>query len=161
MRVIDHYAEVVELSRAIRAHGAQLVFVTTDSVEHVVAVAERLDQIQPGIQVVAVGPSSSPDTLMALMRGGIREFLSSPFDPMQVDECLARIADNLKRRPVVPNTTDRVYSFLPSKPGVGASTLAVSASFAIAAQKTMELDENVWEQLVSKAGRLTCFTPEC
>ena len=134
-QVINHYPEIVELSRAIRTHAAQLVFVTTESVARVVAVAERLEQVHPGIQVVAVGPASSNETLTALMRAGIREFLVSPIDVKQIAGCLARTQKNLKQRPVVQNTSDRVYSFLPAKPGVGASTLAVNASLAMAVQE--------------------------
>jgi pilus assembly protein CpaE len=131
-RIIDRYSGPVELNRAVRAHAPQAVFVTTESVEQVVAIAAHLEQALPGIQVIAVGPSSNPQMLMALMRGGIREFLTSPFDASMVTECLARVDDNLRRRPVSGQSTDLVYTFLPAKPGVGASTLAVNASLAIA-----------------------------
>ena len=80
-RVLDNYAGRVQLSRALRAHAPQIVFISTDSVQRAISIAEQLEQILPGIQVVAVGGSSTPDTFMALMRGGIREFLATPFDP--------------------------------------------------------------------------------
>jgi pilus assembly protein CpaE len=131
-RTIDRYPDTVDLSRTMRASAPQIVFVGTTSVEHVVAVAEFLEKTVPGIQVIAAGESSNPETLMALMRGGIREMVTSPFDPRLVNECIARAEDNLLRRPVSSQATELVYSFLPAKPGVGASTLAANAALGIA-----------------------------
>jgi pilus assembly protein CpaE len=134
VKVLDHYPNSAELSRMVRAHAPQVVFLSAESLEYLVAAAGHLDQILPGIQLVAVGQTSEPNTLMTLMRTGIREFLTSPFDAGPVNDCLARINDNLKRRPVAAESTDLVYSFLPAKPGSGASTLAVNASLALAQQ---------------------------
>jgi pilus assembly protein CpaE len=101
-------------------------------VDQVVAVAGHLEQILPGVQVIAAGPELATETLMVMMRGGIREVVTSPFDPVAIKAALARAAENLQRRPVASNSTELVYSFLPAKPGAGASTLAVNAALSIA-----------------------------
>src|SRR5688572_25200618 len=80
-RTIDRYPDAVDLSRTMRASAPQIVFVGTTSVEHVIAISEFLEKTVPGIQVIAAGEASNPETLMALMRGGIREMVTSPFDP--------------------------------------------------------------------------------
>jgi pilus assembly protein CpaE len=135
VRVIDTYPTIVELSRTVRAHAPQLVFITTESVEQVVTIAEHLEQVLPGIQVIAAGEPSNPETLKALMRGGIREIVASPFDPTQIRDSLSRAEANLSRRPVAASSTEYIYSFLPSKPGVGASTLAVNSALGIAREE--------------------------
>jgi pilus assembly protein CpaE len=68
------------------------------------------------------------------MRAGIREFLAAPFERTCVWDCLTRLSENLARRPVSLQASDLVYSFLPSKPGVGATTLAINSSLAAARQ---------------------------
>jgi pilus assembly protein CpaE len=142
----------------------------------------------PGVQVIAAGSSCDPQSLMTLMRAGIREFVASPFDPRVLLECIGRAADNLRRRPVDLQATEFVYAFLPAKPGVGSSSLAVNASLAIAqrhpddalladfdlnsgiirfllkltgdhsvldaAERAQTLDDDIWANLVSKAGQL-------
>jgi len=134
-RIIDRYPDTVDLSRAMRASAPQIVFIATTSVEQVIAVSEFLEKTVPGIQVIAAGEPSNAQTLMALMRGGIREMVTSPFDPRLVNECIARAEDNLLRRPVASQATELVYSFLPAKPGVGASTLAANAALGIAKEE--------------------------
>ena len=135
VRVIDKYPTIMELSRIVRAHAPQVVFVTTESIEQVVTIAEHLEQILPGSQLIAAGKPLSPETLMGLMRGGIREVVTSPFDPVQISESLVRVQENLSRRPVAASSTELIYSFLPSKPGVGASTLAVNSALGIAREE--------------------------
>ena len=132
VRMIDKYPTIIDLTRVVRAHAPQVVFVTTESVEQVVSIAEHLEQILPGIQVIAAGEPSNSQTLMALMRGGIREVVTSPFDSDLLNEALTKASENLLRRPVAAHSTELVYSFLPAKPGVGASTLAVNSSLSMA-----------------------------
>jgi Flp pilus assembly CpaE family ATPase len=49
------------------------------------------------------------------------------------------VHSNLRTRPVSMPLTDAVFSFLPSKPGVGTSTLAMNLSVALAATDTPTL----------------------
>jgi pilus assembly protein CpaE len=84
------------------------------------------------VQVVAFGQSCEPATLMEIMRAGIREYLAAPFERTCMQECVSRLADNLTRRPISSQASDLLYSFLPSKPGVGTTTLALNASIAAA-----------------------------
>jgi pilus assembly protein CpaE len=103
-------------------------------------------------------------------------------------ECLDRIRARLSPDSPLIGVTDHVYCFLPSKPGVGSTTLAVNAallaaqlgtervflgdfdlgcgtvgfllrlredySIQDAAQRVLELDENLWPQMVHSRGNL-------
>jgi len=66
------------------------------------------------------------------MRSGVREFLVDPFDHHAVKESLVHIKALLERRPASFESTNDIFSFLPSKAGAGASTLALNVSAALA-----------------------------
>jgi pilus assembly protein CpaE len=80
---------------------------------------------------VVLGTVCDLQFLVASMQAGIREFLSLPLDPDRVPEAVSRIAEILERKPLAFRSTDAVFSFLPAKPGDGASTVAVNVSSAI------------------------------
>jgi pilus assembly protein CpaE len=131
-RMVNEYPNPIELTRMLRSHGPQAVFVSIDRPDQLTTIAAHIEQIMPGMQVIAVGRSGEPEMLMEIMRAGIREFLAAPFERSCVRDCLARVSENLLRRPVTLQASDLVYSFLPAKPGVGATTLAINSSLAIA-----------------------------
>lgn len=130
-RTLDHYPTSTELIRFLRAHAPQVIFVAIDSMKKVIEIVRDVDKNTPGVQLVAVSRRCDPELLLELMRAGIREFVSLPFDLRTVAEALARVEDSLKERPPEIHATDRVFSFLPSKGGVGTSTIAVNTSIAL------------------------------
>lgn len=138
-RDLDYYPEEVQLSRILRAHGPHVVFVGIHSLDYCAAAVAHIESIMPGVQVVAIGRQCDADVLMAVMRAGIREFLAMPFELTTVAACLERVATNLRARPLTMPMTDAVFSFLPSKPGVGTSTLAANLAAAMAGTKTPTL----------------------
>ena len=58
-----------------------------------------------------------PQTLLETMRAGIREFLAPPFEPRPLAEMLFRIEETLEQRPVMIESTDSLFAFLPAKAG--------------------------------------------
>lgn len=135
VRTIMAYPNPIDLARMLRSHAPQAVFLSVDSPREATDIASQIEQVMPGVQVVAFGRSCDPNTLMEIMRAGIREYLAAPFDYTSAAECLHRIGENLTRRPIASTMTDLMYSFLPAKPGVGTTTLAVNASIAAARQR--------------------------
>jgi len=69
--------------------------------------------------------------LLDVMRAGIREFISLPFAQQALFETLMRVDEVASKRPSVVASTDQLYSFLPSKQGVGTSTVALNAAIAL------------------------------
>jgi pilus assembly protein CpaE len=137
---------------------------------------------------VAINRSADPQTLLEVMRTGIREYLSPPFQRQQLYEALIRVKEALERRPIQAEHSNLVFSFLPSKPGVGTTTIATNAAVAVskqpdqrsllidadlnsgmvrfllqldnnyslldAAERSFNMDENIWPQLVTTIGNL-------
>jgi pilus assembly protein CpaE len=130
-RTLDRYPNTLELVRFLRAHAPQVIFVSLESTAKALDLAKEVEKNTPGVQVVAVNRSCDPQMLLEVMRAGIREFASLPFDRQAVVDALLRCKEALQARPPSIETTNQVYSFLPSKAGVGTSTLALNTAVAM------------------------------
>jgi pilus assembly protein CpaE len=138
VRTVAEYPNPIDLARMLRAHAPQVVFLSVISPGDATTVAAQIEQIMPGVQVVAFGVSCDPSTLMEIMRAGIREYIAAPFEYTCLKDCLRRVNENLSRKPISSSATDLLYSFLPAKPGVGTTTLAVNAAIAAVRQRKAE-----------------------
>jgi pilus assembly protein CpaE len=130
-RTLDRYPNSLELVRFLRAHAPQVIFVSTESTPKAMEIAHEVEKNTPGVQIVAVSRFCDPQILLEIMRAGIREFASLPFDRQTLTEALLRTKDQLEARPPEIEATDQVFSFLPSKAGVGTSTLALNMAVAM------------------------------
>ncbi len=130
-RTLDRYPGSLELLRVVRAHAPQVVFVSTESIAKALEISKDLEKNTPGVQVFALSRLLDPQVLLELMRAGIREFASLPFDRQALMDALVRIRDTAEQRPPAVQATNQVFSFLPSKAGVGTSTIALNTAVAI------------------------------
>lgn len=130
-RVMDRYPNAQELVRFLRAHAPQLVFLSTESILKVTDIVREIEHNTPGVQIVAVGRSCDPQLLLEVMRAGIREYAAYPFERTALTEALTRVTEVLDKKPAYIESTDHVFSFLPSKAGVGTSTIALNAAVAL------------------------------
>src|SRR6266446_469840 len=130
-RTLDHYPNSLELLRFLRAHAPQVIFLSTESMAKALEIANEVEKNTPGVQVVAVSRFCDPQILLEVMRAGIREFASLPFDRQTLTEGLMRLKDALDAKPPEIESTDQIFSFLPSKAGVGTSTIALNTAKAI------------------------------
>lgn len=132
MRLLDHYPTEVELTRFLRATGPNVVFLSVEIVKTALELAARIEGQAPGTQIVVFNRACDPDSLLETMRAGIREFLSPPFEPQAIQQALQRLEQALERKPPSITSTDAVMAFLPSKAGVGCSTVALNTSMMLA-----------------------------
>ncbi len=131
-RTLDRYPNAVDLQRTLRAHAPQVVFLSLASVDDAISTAQAAEVASPGIQIITINHTTNPQALLELMRVGIREFLGAPFKADELIDAIGRISENLQRNPIASFESDYIYSFLPAKPGVGASTIAMNVSAAAA-----------------------------
>ena len=131
VRIVDRYLEGVELVRFLRATAPEIVFLSVGSNRKALDLAARVEAQAPGTQIVAVDREVNPSTLVETMRAGIREFLASPFEAEVVQQTLQRMEQILERRPPNIESTDLLLAFIPSKAGVGCSTIALNTSIAL------------------------------
>ena len=133
-RMMDHYPNAQELLRFLRAHAPQIVFIGAGAMAKATETVREIEKNTPGTQVIAIGRACDPQLLMELMRAGIREYATFPFDQGVLTEALVRVRETLKAKPAFIDSTDNVFTFLPSKAGVGASTIALNVSVALSRQ---------------------------
>jgi len=130
-RTLERYPNVLELLRIVRAHAPQVMFVSTESTAKAMEVAREVEKNVPGVQIVAISRFVDPQILLEVMRAGIREFASLPFERQALTDTLLRIRDTVQQRPPTVEITNQVFSFLPAKAGVGTSTIALNAAVAM------------------------------
>ena len=131
VRSLDHYPDETELPRFLRGSAPQVVFLSLEDMTLAASVAKAIETSVPGTQMIAIHRQMDSQLLLEVMRVGVREFMAAPFDRQQVYDALRRAADALDKRPPAMETTDRIYAFLPSKQGVGTTTLAVNFAGAL------------------------------
>jgi pilus assembly protein CpaE len=143
VRWVDRYPNAIDLGRTLRAHSPQVVFLALHDLDAAFQTANQIESTVPGMQIVTFGNNTDPQALIALMRVGIREYLASPFQMRETMETLNRVKENLDRNPLRPFESEYIFSFLPAKPGVGTSTVAMNAAWACSRQpetKTLLMD---------------------
>ena len=133
-RILDRYPNGLELLRYLRAHAPQVIFLSSESMNRAIETVREVERNTPGVQIVALGRKCDQQVLLDLMRAGIREYVSLPFDRQGIKESLLRLGQVLEAKPPSIESTDNVFAFLPSKAGVGTSTVALNTSVALARQ---------------------------
>jgi len=132
VRKLAAYPAEHEFVRVIRAHGPQLFFVDVASLDEALAAIATIHANAPGTHVIACGRGPDQAVLIALMRAGVREYVVLPDGAAELAGAVRRCIEALEKKPPAAATTDRMFTFLPSKPGVGCSTVALNAAVALA-----------------------------
>ena len=135
VKSVTRYPHPHEFLRIIRTVGPQVIFVGVQQVDRALEIVREVQSSAPNVEVVAISHSINPQVLLDLMQAGVREFLAVPFNVTVLAECLGRLSEALNKRPMVSDSTDLLFAFLPSKAGSGTSTIALNAAMAIAKVK--------------------------
>lgn len=131
-RILDGYPPAIDLVRTLRAHAAEIVFLSFESIERALDVVKIMEAEASHVQIIAFHREMSAEVMRETMRAGLREFLVPPFERKSVMDSLRQVKQMLDRRPAVYAATNHIFSFLPSKAGVGTSTIALHVSAALA-----------------------------
>lgn len=138
-RTLGAYPNGIDLLRTVRAHAPDLVFLSFESIPTAQEIVKALEREVPGIQIIAIHKVCDANVLRETMRVGLREFLADPFERQAVVDCLRQVNEFLQRKPAEHSLTSQVFSFLPSKAGVGTSTLALNVATAMAKKADMRV----------------------
>ena len=130
--MLDHYPTGVELIRTVRALAPDILFIDFGFMAKGLEIIHILETEGSPLQIVGFGRKLDPAVLQETMRAGVREFLAEPFEARTVIETLASVKAQLDKRPAVYHSTNQIFTFLPSKAGVGTSTIAANVSAALA-----------------------------
>lgn len=136
---LNVYPTEVDLTRVLRAHAAEIVFLSFESLEKALEISRILESEASNIQLVGFHQELDPLVLHETMRVGIREFLVEPFAQCNVMESLEHVKALLLKYPVKYPSTNQIFTFLPSKAGVGTSTIAANVSAALARRPNLRV----------------------
>lgn len=127
-RSLQRYPNAIDLVRTLRGHAPEAVFLSFEDLDKAQEVVRFLESEAEGIQIVAVHSEMDSRLMRETMRAGVREFLSEPFDRQSIVEALSTVKTLVERKPPVLDSTSQIFAFLPSKAGVGTSTIALNAA---------------------------------
>jgi pilus assembly protein CpaE len=143
VRVLTEYPSPEELLRTIRVRKVGLLLLCVDDLEHAKTLAKCVDDLMPGFPIITLSSTEDVNVLHKLMDLGIRRHLASPIGPANLAEAAEAVRQRLITHPVSAPKPADLYAFMPAKPGVGTSTIALSTSCALAEDlqvKTLLLD---------------------
>src|SRR5450755_3133103 len=143
VRVFARYPSPEEMLRSIRVRKIDLLLLCVDDLSHSEMLAKCLDDMMTGFPIITISSRDGEEVLHRLMHLGIREHLTSPIQLSNLAEAVGAVAGRLKTHPVSKPAAADLFTFLPAKPGVGTSTIAISTSCALAEEldvKTLLLD---------------------
>jgi pilus assembly protein CpaE len=133
VREIGLYPDPDGLMRIIRARRPNFIFLSIDDFARFEALAAAIDDHIPGLLLIGYGRDPNlVELIPKLMHLGVREFLSAPISADQLAAAIRSTAAQLARHPAPLVRMADLTAFLPAKPGVGASTIAISTSCALA-----------------------------
>jgi pilus assembly protein CpaE len=187
-RVLDRYPPAIDLVRTLRAHAPDVLFLNFETLGKAQEIMSFVEKHAEGLQIIAIHRTCDAQILRETMRLGVREFLAFPFERALLMDSLNHVKVTLERKPPTHGATTQVFSFLPSKAGVGTSTLALNISAAMsrrpntrvllsdfdlnsgmmrfllnlrneysvidAVEHSLQIDENLWPQLVTSIDQL-------
>ena len=130
-RVSAAYPSLEALLQAIRVDRPDFLFAFVGDVGQLEELLTALDGLANGTPVIALGSELNADVALRLMHLGVREYLTFPLDSAKFAAAMASIRSHFAKHPT-PARSQAFYSFLPAKPGVGCSTIAVAAASVLA-----------------------------
>jgi pilus assembly protein CpaE len=136
---LNGYPAEFDLGRMIRANAPDVVFLSFDRLEEALEVAHLLEVDAVGVQLIGIGRQMDQKLLRAAMRVGVREFLTAPFARQTLIEAFRAVKALAELKPKTFASTNQVFAFLPAKPGVGTSTVALNVSAAMARLPDMQV----------------------
>ena len=131
VRCLEHYPSQGDLLRLLRSVAPHAILLSVEDLPAAVEVARDVGRLAPDTQVLAIGQTGSQQLLLEMMRVGVREFLQAPFDGDSLPAAISRARESAELAPPNADLTQNVFSFLPAKAGVGATTIAVNLSVAL------------------------------
>lgn len=138
----DEYPNETQLARLLRVHCPQIVFVSFHYAEDARDLMSGLRREARELPVIGLGGQNGEVDLGLLRETvhlGLHDFLVRPFQHEAVQECLRSVKQHLEEAPATLHFTDHLYGFLPARPGVGATTLAINTAAAFQRHGTAAL----------------------
>lgn len=130
-KVFDHYPAAEILARQVRAWAPEVIFLSMEDTEAADAVSRQITKEFPAIQQIALHSCQEPWVFRHVLSLRMRELLVTPVSPGELAHSLDQLSIHLEAHPADIGSTKRFFAFLPAKAGVGASSIAANATWAL------------------------------
>ncbi|MEO7142888.1 MAG: AAA family ATPase, partial [Bryobacteraceae bacterium] len=140
-KVISEYPEVasnlyIRVLQDLERHPEAALIVDLGSdPEAALKVLEKVKQAAPDLYVIASNYSADGEIVIASLRAGANDFLVQPMKRMEFRDAMARLERAPRRAAATTSRLGKVYTFIGTKGGVGATTLAVNFAGVLAQRK--------------------------
>lgn len=139
---LKDYPSEEKLLRMLRISSPDLLIVDFADMPRALEIVALVQRHASTIEILALCEENI-SVLSILLRAGVRDYITKSSDRSNVELLLRAQAEKLLQRPSVPRLIGDVVTFLPAKPGSGASTIAANAAFAasrVAKKRTLLAD---------------------
>lgn len=131
LRTVVGISRATEIEAHIHTHAPSVIFLDVTDPDAALEVAAMAHTQARHTQVVGIGWESSREALLTVVRGGMRDLLTLPFDRTDIHNALSRVLRFVKEEAAGSGHGQQLVSFLPAKAGSGASTVALQTAFTI------------------------------
>jgi len=134
------------LATMVKAYAPAIIFLDLAEGSRALQLASGILRKAPRVHLVAITREPTRECLLAAVRAGVRDVMPWPLTVHDVHECLSHAFSVVEAEvTAAPNHRQQILSFLPAKPGSGASTVALHtactmAAFGSARVALMDLD---------------------
>jgi pilus assembly protein CpaE len=118
-----------------RHPGAGLIVDLSNDSEGAIKAIEKVKQAAPDLFVIASNFAADSETVIACMRAGANEFLLQPIKRTELRDAVARLERAPKHHVAGESKLGKIYTFIGTKGGVGATTMAVNFAAVLAQRK--------------------------
>ena len=118
-----------------RHPGAGLVVDLSGDPDSSIKAIDRVKQAAPDLFVIASNFHADAETVIACMRAGANEFLLQPIKRTEFRDAMGRLERAPKNAAPGESKLGRIYTFVGTKGGVGATTMAVNFASVLAQRK--------------------------
>ncbi len=132
VEIVGQASDPEEFLRQKQGLKSDLVMVYMDGDDSLPEWLETLTTSLPHTAVLLCSYCINPDFLLKAMRLGVREIVPLPLNQSELDEALNRIRTSRKRQSERSGEPGKMLVITGNKGGVGATTLAVNLSLALA-----------------------------
>ena len=129
-KVLTEYPASDVLRRVARAWAPQIVFIGLQESDACEEVSRQFEAEFPWIQRIGLHLSQDPSTFKIALRLRMHEAFVAPFNRQEIGDALASTSNFLAANPSLVPPANRMFAFVPAKPGAGASTIAANTTWA-------------------------------
>jgi len=129
---LKNYPTLQILDMRLRQLRPDVVLLDVASdIEIASSLIRHLAEVRPPIHTIALHTSNDSGAILKTIRAGCTEFLWAPFEVSVQHAAISRIQKLLQPEEQTDHELGKVVAFSSTKPGSGASTLAVQTAFAL------------------------------